>query len=388
MEITGTNNSLLARELPLSVSYISRLRSGERKLPEDPHFLDSLVHFFSREMNSEIWIQSELPCTETELAKWLSDDKLPLVRKNENIEDCKIFFGDRGKQKAIQLLFEKTLASNSSKSIYIYSNENLDWFFEYKEYHSNIKKLLLQLMEKNKIVIIHDFHRLPSELFPAVEFWLPLYRYGKIESYICPIARDGLITQTLVVSPGIGVVRSNSVQNQTENMAIYYFDSIPAVDSSFEEYQNLKKNCKKIICATSDDNKRDFFDLKKKFKQSEDILINFGSNSDLANDNYKKRIDILFENDLKNPDTVDKIISEIKNNPNYNATFISNISDISCLQIKESQGIIVSDKFFIKEDSLIRLMISFIYYIFSSNPFSEEGKKMGISSFIMRKSID
>jgi len=48
MKLYQISNAQMAKETFLDPSYISRLKSGKRALPESPEFLDSMVDYFLR----------------------------------------------------------------------------------------------------------------------------------------------------------------------------------------------------------------------------------------------------------------------------------------------------------------------------------------------------
>jgi len=72
MNITNTKNSSLAHYLKLDPSYISRLRRGERKFPNNIEYIDMIGLYFTKMLKIES--EKDSKAFKENIIQWLSDE--------------------------------------------------------------------------------------------------------------------------------------------------------------------------------------------------------------------------------------------------------------------------------------------------------------------------
>jgi hypothetical protein len=256
MRLTGTSNSIFSKKVPLSPSYISRLRNGKRPLPNQPTFLPQLAQYFSHQLNNEDWELlgfSNIPKDKvTTLLGWLTSAQsgkltFPLA-ENKSKSEFSCLFGNDGKRTLVIRFFKTILNENKKQTLLLYSDENMDWLKEDQSFALQWKTYLRQILESgHTIKIIHTLNRNLDEMFTAIQKWLPLYMTGQIEPFYCPKIRDGLFQQTLFIASSSCAIVSSSITYDSEYMPNYFFSNKEIIFSLQKEYNNLLKLCKPII---------------------------------------------------------------------------------------------------------------------------------------------
>ena len=131
--------------------------------------------------------------------------------------------------------------------MYLYSDQPMDWLINDPEF-SNVWSLLMHitLQNKNKIHIIHNIDRSTSDLFEAIERWLPLYISGLIQSFVCEKDLKGRFHQTMFIAPQICSINASFVAG-TEDSAKYLFTtSEPLIEYNYQQFQALMKYSKPL----------------------------------------------------------------------------------------------------------------------------------------------
>lgn len=252
MMITSTTNTELANALIVDQSVISRFKLGKREPAKDSHYFINIAKFFSHKIikhNMQYKLSSFM---NTSNEKTLTHSICEWLKNNENHISNNMFFdsaynttyfyGNKGKQEAV-IIFLENLENKFNDTLYLYSDENLDWMLD-KTFSKKWSSLLTSILKNgNKIKIIHSLSRDYSELINAVFKWLPLYLTGNIEPYYIPKLRDSINRRTLFISNNQAIT-ATSVENNTDNMLNLYTKEpqlLFAVKEEFNNYLNISK---------------------------------------------------------------------------------------------------------------------------------------------------
>ena len=295
MRVTNTSNSALARAISYDQSYISKIRSGKRKLPRNRDFFEQAAPFFARNLTVDFQRKAvsdalldggPLPedrrqlekllsawlCTDTAAedetigrlllgASGLTRDRLeasspahadlplkPPESHGASTVGVLPFYGNDGKRAAVELFLSRLCATGKAHTLLLYSDEDMLWLYEDAAFASRWGKLLTRLLSQgSSIKMIHTINRNVADLMEAVQKWMPLYLTGEIEPFYCPRLRDGLCRRSLFVAPGHSALVSNSVMTNTEGMVNLLFDDPETVRSFETEYRNFLALCRPLM---------------------------------------------------------------------------------------------------------------------------------------------
>jgi len=268
MKVTRTTNSDLSRKLPLSSSYICRLRSGKRKLPNVPSFLPNMVDYFIKKMKEEDWenlgFKTIPEFKEKELSRWFLEKELTFFKENpvgsRKSFDC--HFGEEGKRLLVLQFLGDVLKCEKKQTLLLYSNENISWLISDPLFLDEWQKFLIKILKKgNSIKIVHNFNRNFHEMFRSLEKWIPIYMTGKIKPYLCNYLRDGIFEQSFFIAPESGAIVSSSVKGDTDKMPNFYFHSNQVINSFISEFNNFLKLTTPFLDCYQEQNEliEDFF---------------------------------------------------------------------------------------------------------------------------------
>ncbi|WP_425539359.1 hypothetical protein [Microaceticoccus formicicus] len=161
MKLTNTTNNSLARACSLDNSYISRLRTGKRKLPKKQNYLTQIVDYLTNRIHKPYQMELlmlavgfddeilEIEEIKKEVEKWLIssqnlsnvDDYLKKIESIPDESDDKLnydfeyptsnfYYGLKGKQKVVSRFLNSVIDSNDIHHLYLYSDEVFDWIVD------------------------------------------------------------------------------------------------------------------------------------------------------------------------------------------------------------------------------------------------------------------
>jgi hypothetical protein len=289
MSLSKTTNSMLARQLSLDASYISRLRTGTRLPAKDAGYLRVMAAYFARrcsdksltdtvlttlrrdigdaagEDGPEAALYTWLSTAETDTSKPLGDFLYQLssisVRKPQTFDAARvvsggahnenameIYYGVKGKREAVVEFLNAVIRHEAPTTLLLSSEENLDWLTEDREFTARWAVLLQQtILRGNRIKIIHHISRNLDEMLSAITEWLPIYMSGMVEPYYYPKTRDGIFQRTLFVAPGVAAILSTSVTGKIEQTANYLIRDNKAVEAAAVEFSDYFALCRPLL---------------------------------------------------------------------------------------------------------------------------------------------
>lgn len=311
MNITQTSNKQLANSMNVDPSLISLFRNNKRGVPKNKNYIQAMGKYFAKKCvsvhqksalaeamgNNLIRENIDTETFAEIIGSWLIDNNnlgIDILFKRVNLksdiligdiaeENCKksktninkqlgfaAYYGSDGKRKAF-LDFLDCLVSESSNplTLYVFSDENVDWFFEDSEFQKQVWSQFNIIYEGNFICkqIIPSISSV-NEAFSQVAQWLPAYLSGKVESYYYPRLRDNIYCRTLLVVPNVAALASNSIGIDSKpHMTTLAFDK-SMINAYFQEFNDYLSKCRPLI-KTYQNEKAEEFMIDK--------LINFHS---------------------------------------------------------------------------------------------------------------
>ena len=294
MSLQNTSNSQLARVLAVDTSLVSRWRKGTRTPAKDGPHLKKLADYFASQARKDYqkialleimnlpadkypkddsaladllyaWL-SEVPLSESHLVNRFLN-RLDLLQNPQNppqqalqtktavpasLPDSRfpaeVFYGIKGKQEAAVRFL--TLAAQQQKPgvILLYSDENIEWFTGDKTFLATLVQLFGEVIALgNRIKMVHNVSRDMAEMFAAIDFWMPFYMTGAVESYYCPRYREHYFRRTMFVAPQTAALTS-AVLSGCEKFAANIFTTDPQwVASLTEEFEEYLAICRPLI---------------------------------------------------------------------------------------------------------------------------------------------
>ena len=258
MNITQTTNKELAAALSVDPSLISLFRSGKRKRPQNPDYYTNMAAFFSRrcpaafqrnalsEMLGQSSIGISMPTEELaeSLTVWLSEGSeitanlfstmnrpvSPTPAPKEPLSAAALsglmteqpscsskdpspgslsrgqsafYIGEMGRRAAVRQIMEQILSSPTPGTIYVSSDDNLEWLLSDYSLTGQIQALMQMLLERGFTLcqVMPPVNYLPR-FAESLKFWLPVYSSGKVSVYYYPRMRDNLYRRSLILFPG------------------------------------------------------------------------------------------------------------------------------------------------------------------------------------------
>ncbi len=313
MKITDTSNSRLAHHISVDPSYISRIRRGQRNIPKDEQFIDSISAFFSKlctadyrrnalaeaMSNSYVKTISDIDEISHLLKEWFvsndstddgtTDKQTPISIKTllssvaeakspaqmeEDNHNILTFYGPEGRKKVTLSLLHMALLQPEPKVLLLFSDEDSYSGGEGNNFYQERKDLLWQIIAKgHKIIIIHKVSRDIDEMLSVINHWLPFYLTGNVEPYYYPKLRDGVYKRTLSILPSLAVIFATSIGENMENTPIFLSTDRATIDSFKNEFYSYLSLCKPLISIYQSDRRFNILSCFLKFESFESAIV-------------------------------------------------------------------------------------------------------------------
>lgn len=313
MNIASTTNSTLARHVSLDPSFVSRLRRGVRTPAKNENYLSSMAAYFARQCDAgyqkaalcealRITLK-KLPANKENRAKliyawFLEDDTKAVATFLDGLTQFTfkkpppnpatdalqahgsmaardaVFYGIKGKQEAVIAFLSLVLQNERPQTLFLYSDEDLEWLTCNLEFTAKWAALLTQvIMRGNKIKIIHTINRDLDEMLAAIEQWLPMYMSGAIEPYYYPKTRDGILRRTLFIAPETAAITSSSVRNGTRNAANFLHADKNTITALIQEYNDFLSLCRPLMRIFTPSSREEYLTILSEFEDEEAASI-------------------------------------------------------------------------------------------------------------------
>ena len=319
MKTLQISNNQLAKHLCLDASLISRWRTGKRTPPKNSTYIQKIACYFCEHAKMDyqkaamceiIGIPSIPSKNDAQLSQllysWLCCDMVPdskIIDKlisnigtlnahdsfAENTSDipwsnnipkgspmhCEVFYGMSGKQKSVSTFLYQVLKSSIPCTLLLYSDEDIGWISSDREFTIEFINLLREVIKKkNKIKIIHTLSRDMSEMFSAIDFWLPLYITGSVEPYFCPKYKEHYFKRTMFIAPGTAAVVSTTLSGCEQNAPNILSMDQEFIDSLSYEFEQYLSICRPLMNIFTSEHIAEYSKIKNEFeKHSADCFV-------------------------------------------------------------------------------------------------------------------
>lgn len=286
MSIAKISNSMLAHNVNLDASYISRLRNGKRHMPKDNNIIQDMAAFLTRQFKKDYQKKALLDALHlkglpqdngllaNEIFLWLTHNEKDNAKRVEDFlggfsilenhsvpqkiqEEYKppfpkdavsIYYGIEGKRRAVEYFLSEVAEKKNPRTLLLFSDEETSWMADNPEYTRKWTELMARVLARgNRIKIIHTISRDLGEMLDAINQWMPLYMSGLIKPYFYPKKRDGIFKRTLFVAPETTAIVSNSIGRQVYSAASILFRDRDVVASFTEEFLNYLHICRPLM---------------------------------------------------------------------------------------------------------------------------------------------
>ena len=297
-------NIRLAKALHIDASLISRFRTGMRSPTSGSWFPEQfctwmadrifVFPFGTRRERLAPLIGEPIPQTpeslKTRLLAWMytgpeSGDSQMLNRFLARLETCQpvlevpvglmesirampahtksaeSFFGISGLRKAVKRFLTAAAVQPEPNTLFLYSDQPLSWLTGDPDFAKNWAVLMgVVLHHRNRICIIHNIDRSFTEMFEALEKWIPLYMTGLIQSFYCEKRQESRFHQTMFILPQVCSVNAAFVAG-TEDTAEYSLTTRQAqIDYHQQQFQALMQESCPLLRALTLSHPGDYFD--------------------------------------------------------------------------------------------------------------------------------
>ena len=327
MTLTETKNSVLSKATSFDPSYISRIRSGSRGIPQSLQFLDSAAAYFARNIRTDYQMQllmeelapglrfpedrdalQELIKTCLSQGKAMPADTIGgfltgFSAATKKLADYSFngqgisgsstdpeqlaesiaqntmsltaepgkayyFYGTEGKRNAVEYFLGNLCSSGKAYRLMLFSDEEMSWLVDDPAFTGRWSTLLMQLLTTgSRISIPHNVTRDSNEMLESVEKWIPLYMTGAIEPYYYPRLRDGVYHRSLFIAEGDSAVISCSVGANTEGMLNILIRDRRAVRALEQEYAAYLALCKPLMHIHNHNDGRQLLNSLNRFEK-------------------------------------------------------------------------------------------------------------------------
>ena len=283
LNLTQTSNRMLAHELQVDPSLISRLRTGTRGVPHNREHIKVMSSYFARKCTTEyqrqalsgmLGIKLALTMKTEQLSEilyyWLGGDADEVGRfmrtfetflvgevdTSQKIESCDLkadnmaYYGKEGKRAAARAVYQHLLSMEKPCTVFLYSDESDDWISEDFDFHNNLQLWGLTLLQRGfRFCQIAPPAVSADMAFESLIRWTPLYMTGQVDAYFYPRLRDNVHRRTLLVIPGEIAMTSDSVASQRDCTATILTADSRLTESymvQFQEYLSLCRPMQRI----------------------------------------------------------------------------------------------------------------------------------------------
>lgn len=263
IEALGINLTELAKSMNFDVSFISKIRTGQRRPANIEKFVDNICSFISYHYTSsehKIILSEIISCSQIHLTpdhcfntlkQWLSskyeDNSSSLFELLCNYDEfdveeyvrdfnradieassaeseelfTKNYYGRQNMWRAFQRFFQLTLASVNTDCLYLSADFPFNKIADETMGNGTFLSLLLSCINKGiKVYILHDLNK-PERLITAnLKVWIPLYMTGMIYPYYLKTPTNDVYKNVVCISSA-AALRGECIGNDLDDGKIY-----------------------------------------------------------------------------------------------------------------------------------------------------------------------
>lgn len=304
MNIQNVTNIRLAKALSVDASLVSRWRTGIRIPSSRNSYVKEMASYFAAQAKLECQKNAlyellglapeQFPETPQELTQllfdWLNEEPQQTIRtiwdfpkkpkKPEPKTDTAfavppgkptevdVYDGLEGKQEGAIRFLSAVAASKSPGTILLYSDENMQWLIGSKDFATKWSALLSQIIAQGtRIKIIHTVTRDLTEMLAVIDWWLPVYMTGAMESFYYPKYWESVFRKTMFLAPGIAAVTSSSLVTHEEHSQLFYCSDPKILRNLSKEFDAFFELCYPLMQVFKNESLLKFSELWVEFAE-------------------------------------------------------------------------------------------------------------------------
>jgi transcriptional regulator with XRE-family HTH domain len=269
LDITGYD---LAISLDIDPSLISKWKRKRRKIPGRTDAMPKIAGYLldvdarqggrtivpllntmsqgspmNREKAIELLTQWLL---DPEPPEWYAGDQKDLSgRLEKDSYSCRVdvFRGVVGRRIAVLRLLDDIRELPPDHTLFIYTQEDLDWIIDDPEFLSEFRRRLSAwACTGHKLEVIHWVDRRQEHLQALIQHLLPLHIDSRINSWYYPLYGDLNLPLTCLIVPGVKALVGSNMDADGVQHTIVYSDQ-PTVRQLESIFQSVKVGCVKLI---------------------------------------------------------------------------------------------------------------------------------------------
>lgn len=278
LNLTQSTNRMLARELQVDPSLISRLRTGTRGVPRNREHVRAMSAYFARRCTTEyqmqalsgmLGIKQSLAMKKEQLSEilyyWLcgenddvgrfmptlesltvGDIETDIAAEQNDISTANVvYYGNDGKRAAAHAVYQRLISREKPCTIYIMSDESDNWISEDYKFSRSLQGWAMNLLNRGFRFCQIAPPGSPDNLaFESLVRWLPSYMTGHVTAYFYPRLRDNVHRRTLVIIPGEIAMASDSLACQKSSMATLLTTENRFIQTYLTLFQDYLKMCR------------------------------------------------------------------------------------------------------------------------------------------------
>lgn len=281
MDLTKTSNRVLAREIQVDPSLISRLRTGSRGIPRNPDHFKAMAPYFAKHCTTDyqrmalaemLGIRPALTMKTDQLTEliyyWLcgdtdevdrfmrtfesvyvtAEDTGPVTNPDNLSINNSIYYSNEGKRSASRAFYQHLLTLEKPCTIFLFSDETDDWILEDCDFTYSLLDWALNLLHRG----FHLCHISPpvnsaDQAFESLIRWIPIYMTGQVDAYYYPRIRDNVHRRTLIVAPGEIAMLSNSMAGRSSSYATILTSNPRLTQAYGMEFHDYLSMCRPLL---------------------------------------------------------------------------------------------------------------------------------------------
>lgn len=263
IDALGINLTELSKSMNFDVSFISKIRTGQRRPANIEKFVDNIcsyICFHYTSSSHKIILSEILSCPEVHLTtdfcfntlkNWFSskdednsaallemlcnydefdveeyiqdfnrtDFELPSDKNGELIS--KNYYGQQNMWRAFQRFFQMTLAADNVDALYLSADFPFTKVADETMGPGTFLSLLLSCISKGiKVYILHDLNKPERMVTSNIKVWIPLYMTGKIYPYYLKTPTNDVYKNVVCISD-VAALRGECIGNDLNVGKIY-----------------------------------------------------------------------------------------------------------------------------------------------------------------------
>lgn len=263
MRLTSTSNTSLAKQMDVVPSYISKIRSGKRKMPKNAEFMEKMCACFMPKLRGELLEEfsavvgnsysSDLRYTQLDsmLSAWLNDDSPASATylaqpKSTMLPRSMAYTGENGLREGFMRMLRLLEDCEKGSTVFLYSEKVLSELLSDHSFFKLFKGVIYSAVERGvQLNIINPTDSKPQYFIKSADIFTPLMASGLVDAYFYPHFVDGMFQHTLFIISGKAVLAGFDKSEWLESAAAVLHTGADEIRAHEEMFDKLLHQCKR-----------------------------------------------------------------------------------------------------------------------------------------------